>query len=693
MARLNPDILALVRRHSKTGQRAPAYEVWSLLRVIVSEICSFTLVLDGFDEYDRTDNARAEFLQKLSKATDGTGSRILVTSRIETDIEAELSPKTTEETGHVRLQCKITEQDVRTDISMFCKSVVDKKLPRKDDRLRHEVAGRLAEKCEGMFLWIRLQQDQLRSGKNAKQLHSIVNNMPVGLHHTYERNWGAIQKLSTEDKERALAILEWTTYAFRPLTVAEITEALVVECNNDIASLQWDDLPDEIDEEYINSEIVDLCGGLIETRAAMPTSTARMRTVHLIHSSVREFLLHALSPRSLDIAKAWLSPTQPSAQAKQHDRLATVCIAYLDDEETWQRWKAQGDAKGKWGFVDYAAKNWDLHATAAEGNNANLVRLMKHFFRAENRSFDLWREFIDGYGSPPGAQQNESTASPLYYAALFNLPEVVEHILAQDVTQLDKVGGRYGTPLQAVCFKGHESIFKMLIDWGANANIEAGEFGVPINAAIHEGHQTIVKRLLDHGVNHTLRDPVGRTTLYMAAMNGNYEAICWMLGASADEGIPNNYDRTSLNAKKGADLTVSTNDGYTPLIAAASSSHLEVVRLLLKRGADFTIPNNDGWTPLNAAASNSYLEVVKLLLDKEADLTVSTNDGWTPLNAVASSSYLEVVRLLLEKGADLIVLTNNGWTLLNAAASSSYLEVVRLLLEKGADLIVLTNNG
>jgi len=166
--------------------------------------------------------------------------------------------------------------------------VVDKKLPNKDDCLRQDLAVQLAEKCEGMFLWIKLQQDQLRGGKNAKQLQNIVKNMPIGLENTYERNWKIIQNHSPDNQSRALAILRWTTFSFRPFTVSEMTEALIVEFNDDGATIQWDDLPDNIDDEYINSEIIDIGGALVEVREERPEVVTGYRTIHLIHPSVKK---------------------------------------------------------------------------------------------------------------------------------------------------------------------------------------------------------------------------------------------------------------------------------------------------------------------------------------------------------------------------------------------------------------------
>ena len=54
--------------------------------------------------------------------------------------------------------------------------------------------------------------------------------------------------------------------------------------------------------------------------------------------------------------------------------------------------------------------------------------------------------------------------------------------------------------------------------------------------------------------------------------------------------------------------------------AFCSSGHLEVVKLLLDKGPNVGVATNNGWTPLHAAAQNGHLEVVMLLLDTGAGL-------------------------------------------------------------------------
>ncbi len=44
--------------------------------------------------------------------------------------------------------------------------------------------------------------------------------------------------------------------------------------------------------------------------------------------------------------------------------------------------------------------------------------------------------------------------------------------------------------------------------------------------------------------------------------------------------------------------------------------------MLLERGADLAFPTASGWTPLKAAATEGHVEIVKLLLGRGADVDV-----------------------------------------------------------------------
>jgi hypothetical protein len=79
----------------------------------------------------------------------------------------------------------VTKDDVRDDIDSFTQRVVNQRLPNKPEVLRHDLAAQMANKCEGMFLWVTWQKEDLTRGMNRKQLQLAVQGMPSGLERAY----------------------------------------------------------------------------------------------------------------------------------------------------------------------------------------------------------------------------------------------------------------------------------------------------------------------------------------------------------------------------------------------------------------------------------------------------------------------------------------------------------------------------
>ncbi|KAE8421999.1 hypothetical protein BDV36DRAFT_303762 [Aspergillus pseudocaelatus] len=310
------------------GQRAARGDVLSMLQEIVSAVPGCTFILDGLDECDwvkgswpgNSDDSITSFLRTLRRATMGTSTRIMIISRDEPEIRRGFSNSGAYDPG---FEHRITPEDVQNDILTYSRSIVEEKLSMKINEAKDEITKKLADRCNGQFLWIRLQQDTLRGGKSQRKLEHVINSTPSGIEHIYERNWMKIMRLTEEDRNRAFSLLRWTAFSLRPLTISEISGALVI--NDDDDELLLDDLPDCIDEDYVNTEIIGLCGSLLDVRSPQGKSDARLKTVHLAHFSVKEYLLRKLpiegrrgSKRLSKICGRNLVPTCQAGRHVQH---------------------------------------------------------------------------------------------------------------------------------------------------------------------------------------------------------------------------------------------------------------------------------------------------------------------------------------------------------------------------------------
>jgi ankyrin repeat protein len=122
---------------------------------------------------------------------------------------------------------------------------------------------------------------------------------------------------------------------------------------------------------------------------------------------------------------------------------------------------------------------------------------------------------------------------------------------------------------------------------------------------------------------------------------------------------------------KGAAINKQCDAMGTSLWNACLHGHLPVASLLLERGADPTIATGKGCTPLMAASDGGgYLKVVRLLLGQPSvKATINQGDslGRTALWSACCHGRLGVLRALLESGADPTIANHKGTTPMAAA--------------------------
>ncbi|WVR05281.1 hypothetical protein IAU60_002293 [Kwoniella sp. DSM 27419] len=96
------------------------------------------------------------------------------------------------------------------------------------------------------------------------------------------------------------------------------------------------------------------------------------------------------------------------------------------------------------------------------------------------------------------------------------------------------------------------------------------------------------------------------------------------------------------------------------LWVAASDGDLERVQYLIENeGMTPNDKDSNSYTPMHAAASYAHMELLTYLLSKNGDPNVTDDDGETPLFVVES---LEVAQFLVERGCDPTMENEEGMT-------------------------------
>jgi len=353
------------------------------------------------------------------------------------------------------------------------------------------------------------------------------------------------------------------------------------------------------------------------------------------------------------------------------------------------------------GGADVNAVNADgqtaLMAVARTGNVESARLLISH--GANVNAHELWRG-----------------QTALMWAAAEGLPAMAKELIAhgadvnarsqtnnweRDVTAEPRrkympLGG--WTPLLFAARQGSLEAAKVLVEGGADVNLQDPDLVSPIVTAIVNGHYDVAAYLVESGADVDLADRWGRAALWAAVdmhtppHSGRPDAVesttvssdqllkqLLAKGADVDAQLVLFPPYRSL-ADRGADNVMTI--GATPLVRAAKAGDVAAVRLLLEHHADVSLPTADGVTPLIAAAGvgsrdsdtrgrykteKDAIDSVKLLLAAGADVNATDNRGQTPLHGAAFWGWTELVQLLADRGANVNAKDRRGLTPLDSA--------------------------
>jgi ankyrin repeat protein len=514
------------------------------------------------------------------------------------------------------------------------------------------------------YLWLMLIFDLIRqdlqSVINATEREKIFHTIPKSVDTAYT----AILNKST-DKNRARKLLKIVCAATRPLSVKEVTAALLIQENHKT----YDDL--EIPQDgFPKAYIRNLCGlfvSVIDER------------VFLLHQTAKEFLMAKedcnQSMFSMPSDEIWKNSV--SIQ-DSNLLLASMCMWFISLEEFKDSSIKQDDIDqlvSKYEFFEYSATNWGVHFRATVVSNGSpLLKLAielcdvqadRHsIFMLVAHKFIMYGEIIDGLCN-------------LHVASFFGLEKIIGQLLASrdiDVNAGDNAGR---TALWWAAFKRHQGVIGQLFAApGIDINAADNEGRTPLSWATSMEQQGIVGQLLAApGIDINAADNKGRTPLSWAA-------------GMQQQGIVD-----QLLAAPGIDVNAADNEGRTPLSWAASRQQQGIVgQLLATPSINVNLADTKGKTPLWYAAEEGIESVVgQLLAAPGININAADDESKPPLYWAVFWGHEGVVgQLLAAPGINI----NAADNILRVATSELEMGIIgQLLAAPSIDVNAVDNNG
>ena len=517
------------------------------------------------------------------------------------------------------------------------------------------------------------------------KIKKALKSLPLTLDATYDR-----MLLSIDDdlQDQALIALKWLAFSIRPLSIAELAEAVVV---NPLADPPFNPQ----DRLFDPDDILGILPGLV-TVSSPEKDLEKRRKISLAHFSVKEYLL---SNRIRDGPSSKFSLVANDANFS----ITEICLSYqlqVINSPTISAHTLQ-----KYPLLEYAARYWVQHAKTVdqESWNASLDDLCMRHLGSCGSCFVNWIRICnpdrDSWKEPNYKIKPQDIAPPLYYVASFGVLQAVE-LLLRDGADINAHGGYFGNALQAASYYSHDQIAQRLLESGANINAPGGYFGNALQAASYQGNDQIVQRFLENEANINAQGGYFGTALQAASYRGHGHIVQRLLENGADVNAQGGDFGTALQAasyrgdnqivqrllENGAD--VDAQGGYfgTALQAASHQGHDHIVQRLLENGADVNARGEEYGTALQTVSYRGHIQIVQRLLKNGADVNAQGGEHGTALQAASYGGRNQIVQRLLENGADVDAQGGYFGTALQAALYKGDDQIVQLLLKNGADV-------
>ncbi|KAJ6028022.1 hypothetical protein N7540_003598 [Penicillium herquei] len=674
--------------YNLTGQQDEFEAIRNLLGVLLPPGFKAYLVIDGLDECEPED--RRTVIQELRWLQQRFSLLLCASVRKEPR-----DPYKIDDAWEKLESVDITAvPDNASDIEIFIETelearITSGKLTVGNPLLVLEIQDALLAGSQGMFLWVALQIDNLCAMCTDEAIRQALADLPQTLSETFDR---ILRKFdSTLARSYQNSILEIIVAARYPLKPEELREALSVIPGD----TKWDE-----------SRLVNDIFGILTCCGSLLTIDEEEKTVRLVHSSVRQFLvdlepggtarprftLRSAQRKMADIITTYLNydifERQISTRVRSNIEVDSTPAKILDSNfevptvvrdiavnllklrrvpgfnmgKTLEQLRArpQSSADNPLKLLSYAKFNCLFHITCALESreshevDASFLRLLNGTTVDINTS--------DGQRLLLSAAENGSE-------------EIVKILLHSSRLNPNSTDLSGQTPLFLAAASGHDTIVKLILSVRSiDPNIKSKKIQTPLHIAIEKGNNKTAQILIESGrVNINAKDHSDRTPLHIALLSLHTDPVAKILLRSPSI-LPDEHDCQDK----------------TPLHNALEGGNVAIAKILLSRSKVKTnTKDRNGRSPLHLAVRFDFTgEITKILLQSEStDPDADDGKMVTPLHQAVKSSNLSAMKVILESGrvnppfrVNGRHLNPNRWTVMHAVAQRGDEAMTKLLL-------------